>query len=256
MIEKLPRKVLVRCFLRSLVLQAAWNVRGMQNLGFAYAIWPALAHLYPDRTVRRQAILRHVKPFNTHPYMAEAILGGAIHHEMRIAAGEEDTGSVSRFKQALAGPLAGLGDTFFWAGLRPAIGATGVLLLPLIGVWAIPVFLLLYNAVHIAVRIYLFRSGLGLGDSVLSALGPLKLAERAGALKAVAAAAAGLAVVAWVGTQADALGYSVPRVSLAVCGGAAVLVLLRRAGVSPYLLAGVAAGAGIIAGLAGVMGEI
>src|SRR5690606_13799238 len=39
--------ILARVFLRSLLLQASWNPRGMQNLGFAYAMWPALEHLYP-----------------------------------------------------------------------------------------------------------------------------------------------------------------------------------------------------------------
>ena len=43
---------LLRVFFRSLFLQAAWNPRGMQNLGFADAMEPALADLYPDRAVR------------------------------------------------------------------------------------------------------------------------------------------------------------------------------------------------------------
>ena len=154
---RLPRRVLARCFFRSLLLQSAWNVRGMQNLGFAYAIWPALAALYPDPEARKAAVARHLEPFNTHPYMAEAILGGAIHHELRIAAGHLPPGHVGRFKRALAGPLAGLGDTFFWAAWRPAIGALGVLLLPLLGVCAVPVFLVVYNLVHLSVRLYLFK---------------------------------------------------------------------------------------------------
>jgi PTS system mannose-specific IID component len=248
--RRLPRSVLARCFLRSLLLQSAWNVQGMQNLGFSYAIWPVLAALYPDPEARKAAVARHLEPFNTHPYMAEAILGGAIHHELRIAAGHADPAQVGAFKRALAGPLAGLGDTFFWASWRPAMGALGVLLLPILGGWAIPVFLLLYNAVHLSVRLYLFRSGVGLGDAVLGALGPLRLAERAAMVKALAAAAAGLALVAWVGTQAHALGYSVSLVTVGVAAGAGVLVVLLRAGVNPYLVAGVAAGAGVLAGIA------
>ncbi len=247
---RLPRRVLARCFFRSLLLQSAWNVRGMQNLGFAYAIWPALAALYPDPEARKAAVARHLEPFNTHPYMAEAILGGAIHHELRIAAGHLPPEHVGRFKQALAGPLAGLGDTFFWASWRPAIGALGVLLLPLLGVFAVPVFLVVYNLVHLAVRLYLFRSGVGLGDAVLGALGPLRLAERAAAFKALAAAAAGLALVAWEGTSAHALGYSVSLVTVGAAVGAGILVVLLRAGLNPYLVAGLAAGAGVLAGIA------
>ena len=44
-IHPLPTWALARVFLRSLLLQATWNRRGMQNLGFVYALWPALVHL-------------------------------------------------------------------------------------------------------------------------------------------------------------------------------------------------------------------
>ncbi len=45
---RVPPAILARVFWRCLFLQAAWNRRGMQNLGFAYAIDPALRALYPD----------------------------------------------------------------------------------------------------------------------------------------------------------------------------------------------------------------
>ena len=121
--RRLPRSVLARCFLRSLLLQSAWNVQGMQNLGFSYAIWPVLAALYPDPEARKAAVARHLEPFNTHPYMAEAILGGAIHHELRIAAGHADPAQVGAFKRALAGPLAGLVATDVSLGTGLAMGA-------------------------------------------------------------------------------------------------------------------------------------
>src|SRR5439155_670898 len=63
-----------RVFLRSMFLQAAWNPRGMQNLGFADAISPALAELYPDPVERAKAVARHLEFFNCHPYLAAAIL--------------------------------------------------------------------------------------------------------------------------------------------------------------------------------------
>ena len=43
-----------------LFLQAAWNRRGMQNLGFAYAIDPALRRLYADPARRTAALRRHL----------------------------------------------------------------------------------------------------------------------------------------------------------------------------------------------------
>ena len=52
---------LLRAFWRSLFLQAAWNPRGMQNLGFADAMGPALDALYPDERVRAAAVERHLE---------------------------------------------------------------------------------------------------------------------------------------------------------------------------------------------------
>jgi mannose/fructose/N-acetylgalactosamine-specific phosphotransferase system component IID len=47
-LRRVSKATLVRVFWRSLFLQAAWNPRGMQNLGFAHAMAPALEELYPD----------------------------------------------------------------------------------------------------------------------------------------------------------------------------------------------------------------
>ena len=70
-----PPVTLRRVFWRCLFLQAAWNRRGMQNLGFAYAIDPALRRLYDDPGARAEALRRHLGTFNCHPYTAAAIVG-------------------------------------------------------------------------------------------------------------------------------------------------------------------------------------
>ncbi|MGZ6029197.1 MAG: PTS system mannose/fructose/sorbose family transporter subunit IID, partial [Myxococcaceae bacterium] len=80
----LPRSLKIRVFLRSLLLQASWNPKGMQNLGLVYALFPALQRLYPDPLARREAVQRHLTFFNTHPYVAAAIVGGVLYHEERI----------------------------------------------------------------------------------------------------------------------------------------------------------------------------
>ena len=132
----LPRPVLLRVFLRSLFLQASWNPKGMQNLGLAYALYPALEVLYPDPEKRGEAVQRHLTFFNTHPYVAAAIVGGVLYHEERISKGEEDPSRVNDFKRALMGPLAALGDGFFWLSLKPAVGAFCAALVPWLGAWA------------------------------------------------------------------------------------------------------------------------
>jgi mannose PTS system EIID component len=193
-----PRQVsswtLLRVFGRSLFLQASWNPQGMQNLGLAYALFPALKDLYPDPERQMAAVRRHLAFFNTQPYMAAAILGGVIFHEGRIARGEEGPEQVVAFKAALMGPLAALGDGFFWLSLRPAMGALCAALAPVLGAWAALLFLVLYNAVHLTLRARLFRMGLRLGDRLVEQVAHAHLPQWGARLRTVGAASAGAAV--------------------------------------------------------------
>ncbi|MFL5248878.1 MAG: PTS system mannose/fructose/sorbose family transporter subunit IID, partial [Myxococcales bacterium] len=49
---RVTKRSLARVFFRALFIQAAWNPRGMQNLGFASAMAPALSDLYRDQKDR------------------------------------------------------------------------------------------------------------------------------------------------------------------------------------------------------------
>jgi PTS system mannose-specific IID component len=195
---RVPPATLVRVFWRCLFLQAAWNRRGMQNLGFAYAIDPALRALYPDEARREAALARHLRFFNCHPYMAAAILGGAIHHEERVAAGAEPDAQPLQYKQTLQGPLAALGDGFFWTALRPFFGALAALGALLFGGAAVVATVVLYNAIHLALRIQLFRAGYRRGDAVVADIARLGLPVAADRLRASGAALCGVAAAAIV----------------------------------------------------------
>jgi PTS system mannose-specific IID component len=199
-------------FWRCLFLQAAWNRRGMQNLGFAYAIEPALDALYADPARREEALARHLGFFNCHPYMAAAILGGAIHHEERVAAGQEPGAAPLSYKATLQGPLGALGDGFFWTALRPFFGALAALGALLAGWPAVVAAVVLYNLVHFGLRAALFRAGYRRGDAVVGVISRLALPAMADRLRAagVALCGAAAAALAWragglvVGTGAAA----------------------------------------------------
>jgi PTS system mannose-specific IID component len=190
---KVPPRTLARVFWRCLFLQAAWNRRGMQNLGFAFAIEPALRVLYPDRARREEALGRHLRFFNCHPYMAAAIVGGAIHHEEKVAAGVEPGAQPLQYKQTLQGPLAALGDGFFWTALRPFFGALAAVGALLVGWPAIVATIVLYNAIHLVLRIKLFNAGYAKGDAVVAEIARLGLPLAAERLRAAGAALCGVA---------------------------------------------------------------
>lgn len=190
-VRRVPAATLARVFARSLFLQAAWNPRGMQNLGFAHSMAPALAALYPDREARAKAAARHLEFFNCHPYMAAAILGGCVRLEERVANGEESPASVSAFKRALGPPFAALGDGFFWLALRPAAALTAAATAPWLGLGCIAVFLVLYNSIHIAARIWLFSAGYARAEGVVGPIAHAHLASGTPLLKTGAAMLAG-----------------------------------------------------------------
>ena len=182
---------LVRVFWRSLFLQAAWNPRGMQNVGFADAIEPALDELYPDPAERAQAAARHLEFFNCHPYLAAAILGGAVRLEERVANGDATAASVSSFKSALGPPFAALGDGFFWLALRPTAALLAAATEPFLGLGCVAVFLALYNAVHLSTRVGLFVTGYVRAEGVVEAVGKAHLSSGTPLLPACGAVLAG-----------------------------------------------------------------
>ena len=238
------RYTLWRVFWRSLFLQAAWNPKGMQNLGFAYALYPALEKLYPDPHALARATERHLSCFNCHPYFAATIVGGALHHEEKIARGEEPAEAVNAFKRSLMGPLAALGDGFFWLSLRPACGALSALLaLTLLtlghlglAMASVLVYLVTYNAVHGVMRARFFLAGYRLGDAVVPLIAQSKLPAVGARLRVLAAVSAGAA--GGLGTLALPAEPSLVRWA---APGAAVLFAACYAalarGLSPYVLA-------------------
>lgn len=244
-----PPSTLRRVFWRCLFLQAAWNRRGMQNLGFAYAIDPALRRIYADPARRAEALRRHLCTFNCHPYTAAAIVGGAIHHEERVAAGLEPPESPGIYKATLQGPLAAIGDGFFWTALRPFFGALGAVGALLLGLPAVVAVVVLYNVVHLTLRISLFHAGYAKGDALVPLLARLALPVVADRLRTAGAVLAGVAAGVLVLRAGGLNGAAAPVAGLVALLTALVAVvgyaaLARGARLFPMLYVAAAAGAG------------
>jgi PTS system mannose-specific IID component len=163
-------------FLRSFAIQGSWNYRTLIGSGFAFALLPALrARFRGARDELDAAAVCQTDVFNSHPYLVGVALGAVC----RIEEEGGDPRVVDRFKAAVRGSLGGLGDSLFWAGLRPACGLLGITLVFAGSPWWLGplVFLVVYNAGHLAARIWGFRVGFRHGRHVAEHLRKANLAE-------------------------------------------------------------------------------
>lgn len=172
---------LLGVFWRSFFIQASWSYARLQSLGFAFAFVPVLRRLYPERDEFAARLASHMEYFNTQPYLASFVLGAAARVEEDLASGRNTAAGVSECKRNLMAPLGALGDSFFWGSLKPFAAAVAVAVLLTGSWWAPLLFLVLYNIVHVGLRLSLVFVGYATeGDAValLSRYNFARLARR------------------------------------------------------------------------------
>lgn len=123
---KLTKKDRFKVALRHQYLQGSWNYERMQNGGWCFSMIPAIKKLYKDEESKRQALMRHMEFYNTHPYVSAPVMGVTLALEEDRANGAlVDDAAIQGVKVGMMGPLAGVGDPVFWFTIRPILGALG-----------------------------------------------------------------------------------------------------------------------------------
>jgi mannose/fructose/N-acetylgalactosamine-specific phosphotransferase system component IID len=167
----MKRSTLFSIFIRSLTIQVSFNFRRMQNLGFAFAMFPLIAEQRKDRTETEVFLARHLQMFNTHPYLVSSVIGSVARIEEEAYTPE----SAEDLKKTLMGPYAAIGDSFFWGALR-SFSAVGAVILALAGNLLAPLaFLLLYTPAHLWVRVKGFLEGYRCGRNGIDFIRALDL---------------------------------------------------------------------------------
>jgi len=105
--------LLFRCFLRTYMVNAAYNPRGLQNIGFMYAIGPALEALYGPGERLAEARMRYAPHQNCHPFLTPLFLGIMLRLETAIADHTLQPGVVESVKDTTGNALSAIGDSFF-----------------------------------------------------------------------------------------------------------------------------------------------
>jgi mannose/fructose/N-acetylgalactosamine-specific phosphotransferase system component IID len=166
LIVRMPIRIAAAILWRSFFIQGAWNFKGMQNIGFTNAILPGLKYVAPGNLPK--IIKRYLTFFNTQPYMAPTIMGVYLNlHEQ----GKEEM--VEKINTSLSGSLAAIGDTFFWATLKPLMALLFLLTMIMNQLWGLFFALILYNSVHLWAMIWGFFQGYRHGPTGALAMGHL-----------------------------------------------------------------------------------
>ena len=230
------KNVVLSAWRRQFLLQGCWNYEGMQNVGFAYSILPALRHIYRDRPEElTKAIKRHLEYFNTQPSMGGVILGASLRLEERAAAGEIDPREIGTFKVGLMGSLGAIGDAYFWGALRPMASVAGAVLALVHPFLGIAVLLLVYNMSHISIRWNGFSAGVAGEERAVKFLKDSGFAGKTEDRKIVAAVLGGAYAGAVSGKTAFLFGsgQAAPVFLLVAAATVHLLTVLFRKAVSP-----------------------
>ena len=182
-------KMLIKIFFRSLFIHSSLNYPGMQNLGFCYAVVPVLRQLGLQGPQKAAFLKRHLQLFNSHPYLSGAIIASVVREEIRTG-GREGEPTV-RLKNTFMAPYAAMGDPLFSGALKPFCSVVSVLLAFMGFLFTPLVYLLLFNPVHLWIRIKTFWEGYREGNAAFMYISTLNLPRLTGRIRLIGFVAAG-----------------------------------------------------------------
>lgn len=165
---KEDKKMFREMFLTSLPLESSYNFEKQQALGFLIAMSPAIKRFYHTKEEQSEAMLRHMAIFNTNPQLVSTITGITAVLEKEASENSEfDKTTINAIKIGLMGPVAGIGDSFFWGTLRVIAAGIGISLAAEGSILGPVIFLLIFNIPHYLARYFGLKYGYLLGTDLL-----------------------------------------------------------------------------------------
>lgn len=106
-------RVLMACLARTWVVGAGISLRGMQNLGLAFAMDPGLKALYGEGPRLREARARYALHYNTHFFWTPLLVGIFLGMEKKISRGLLTPEMFENVRGTTVYTLSAIGDSFF-----------------------------------------------------------------------------------------------------------------------------------------------
>lgn len=162
------KKMVNELFWGSFLLEASYNYERQQALGFAVGFWPVIKRFYHIKDEQAKALVRHMAIYNTTPHVSGVIAGVAAAMEKEASVNKNfDLNTINNVKVGLMGPLAGIGDSFFWGTFRIIASGIGIALASQGNPLAPVIFLLVFNVPHILIRYFGTLYGYMFGTSLM-----------------------------------------------------------------------------------------
>lgn len=167
-LTKEEKKLLNKLFLRNGCIFISSNSANSSGRAFCYSMIPVIETFYNRKEEQIEELHRHLEYFNTHTVFSAFIAGVVAGMEKERALNRAiDGDDISKIKASLMGPLAGIGDSFFFncvrviaGGIAIGLSAGGSILGPL-------AFLLLYGGIQLICKYYLIRVGYISGTTLI-----------------------------------------------------------------------------------------
>jgi PTS system mannose-specific IID component len=179
--------------LRLLFVQAVLNRRGMQNLGMAGALSGPARRLGLDHD--NSFLSRHLAFVNCNPNFLPLIAGGILKlEEQRLEGKPVGDKDIDHFKNALAGPLAAMGDMLFLGNVKPlALTFACIFAIYKIPIGLLAIFLL-YNLTILSCRFWGVYFGYAKGWELVDFFSGPEFQRVLGIIQGVGAAVGGVLV--------------------------------------------------------------
>ncbi len=175
----LGKKELSAIYFKSFGLEGPFIYSRLQAIGWCRSMLPAIEKLYDTDEERCAAVNRHLEFFNSNPEFSTFIMGISASMEEQNAVEQGfDTASINNVKAGLMGPLAGIGDSFWWGIVKTVASGIGCQFAMQGNVLGPILFLLVFNIPHWAIRYILTFKGYELGHRVLDMMAESDIIEK------------------------------------------------------------------------------
>ncbi len=229
-------RALIKCFLRTYLVGASMNPRGLMSVGLLYAMQPGLWSIHTDAKAREQALKRYARHFSSHPFWVPCLVGIFLSVEGDIAQRRLPPEALEKVKNTTSYTLSAIGDSVF-AGSLLIFWALATCCMLLAGLRAAPfaMGLLFFLGLQIF-RVYTFLGGLRRGFAFLGALRRWDLINWGRRVKFVNAA---LLLVLWAQLvpRGDVASWAWGMVAMGAAGLISLRPLLPRVVVAAVVLA-------------------